>query len=45
MTEDKPLKSAIELAMERMAKKDLEAGITSKPLTADFNLCGARMPR
>ena len=33
MTDDKPLKSAIELAMERMAKKDADAGITSKPLT------------
>jgi len=33
MSDDKPLKSAIELAMERMAKKDAEAGITSKPLT------------
>jgi hypothetical protein len=33
MTDDKPLKSALELAMERMAKKDAEAGITSTPLT------------
>ena len=33
MTDDKPLKSSIELAMERMAKKDADAGITSKPLT------------
>jgi hypothetical protein len=33
MTDDKPLKSSLELAMERMAKKDAEAGITSKPLT------------
>lgn len=33
MTDDKPLKSSLELAMERMAKKDAEAGITAKPLT------------
>ena len=33
MSDDKPLKSAIELAMERMAQKDAEAGITSRPLT------------
>jgi hypothetical protein len=33
MSDEKPLKSSIELAMERMARKDLEAGITSKPLT------------
>jgi hypothetical protein len=33
MSDDKPLKSAIELAMERMARKDADAGITSKPLT------------
>jgi hypothetical protein len=33
MTDEKPLKSSLELAMERMAKKDAEAGITSTPLT------------
>ena len=33
MSEDKPLKSAIELAMERLRKKDADAGIESKPLT------------
>jgi hypothetical protein len=33
MSDEKPLKSAIELAMERMAKKDAEAGVTSKPLS------------
>ena len=33
MSDEKPLKSAVELAMERMARKDAEAGITSKPLT------------
>jgi len=33
MSDDKPLKSAIELAMERMARKDAEAGVTSKPVT------------
>jgi hypothetical protein len=30
---DKPLKSSLELAMERLAKKDADAGIESKPLT------------
>jgi hypothetical protein len=35
MSDDKPLKSAIELAMERMARKDAESGITAKPLTDD----------
>ncbi|MGH9143858.1 MAG: hypothetical protein ACRD2I_22200, partial [Vicinamibacterales bacterium] len=33
MTDDKPLKSSIELAMERMARKDADAGITTKPLS------------
>jgi hypothetical protein len=33
MSDEKPLKSSIELAMERMARKDVEAGITSTPLT------------
>jgi hypothetical protein len=33
MTDDKPLKSSLELAMERLAKKDADAGITSKPIT------------
>lgn len=33
MSDDKPLKSALELAMERLAKKDADAGISSKPLT------------
>jgi hypothetical protein len=33
MTDEKPLKSSIELAMERMAKKDADAGITTKHLT------------
>jgi hypothetical protein len=30
---DKPLKSSLELAMERLAKKDADAGIESTPLT------------
>ena len=30
---DKPLKSALELAMERLKKKDADAGIESRPLT------------
>ncbi|HEX3644281.1 MAG TPA: hypothetical protein VHT95_01670 [Vicinamibacterales bacterium] len=33
MTEDKPLKSSLELAMERLAKKDADAGITNTPVT------------
>lgn len=30
MSEDKPLKSAVELAMERLAKKDADAGVESR---------------
>jgi hypothetical protein len=33
MSDDKPLKSSLELAMERLAKKDAEAGISNKPVT------------
>jgi hypothetical protein len=33
MSEDKPLKSAVELAMERLKQKDAEAGVASRPLT------------
>jgi hypothetical protein len=33
MVDDKPMKSAYELAMERLRKKDEEAGIEAKPLT------------
>ena len=33
MNDDKPLKSSLELAMERLAKKDADAGVTSKPVT------------
>jgi len=34
MSDDaKPLKSAIELAMERLRQKDADAGIESRPLT------------
>jgi len=33
MADDKPMKSAYELAMERLRKKDEEAGIESKPVT------------
>jgi hypothetical protein len=33
MSDDKPLKSALELAMERLRKKDKDAGIETKPLT------------
>ena len=33
MTDDKPLKSALELAMERLKKKDTEEGVESRPLT------------
>jgi hypothetical protein len=34
MPDDKPVKSAYELAMERLRKKDEEAGIASTPVTA-----------
>ena len=33
MTDDKPLKSSLELAMERLAKKDADAGIAARPVT------------
>jgi hypothetical protein len=33
MTDGKPLKSALELAMERLKKKDAEEGVESRPLT------------
>jgi hypothetical protein len=33
MNDDKPLKSSLELAMERLAKKDADAGIETKPIT------------
>ena len=32
-TDDKPMKSAYELAMERLRKSDAEAGIESHPVT------------
>lgn len=33
MSDDKPMKSSYELAMERLRKKDADAGIASKPVT------------
>jgi hypothetical protein len=33
MTDNKPLKSSLELAMERLKKKDEDAGVETKPLT------------
>ncbi len=33
MAEDKPIKSAYELAMERFKKQDAEAGVAWEPLT------------
>ena len=33
MTDERPLKSSLELAMERLAKKDADAGVTTKPVT------------
>jgi hypothetical protein len=33
MADDKPMKSSYELAMERLRKKDADAGIESKPVT------------
>ena len=35
MPDDKPMKTAYELAMERLRQKDAEAGIDSKPITDD----------
>lgn len=35
MTDDKPMKSSYELAMERLKKGDEEAGVSHKPLTAE----------
>lgn len=35
MTDQKPLKSSLELAMERLAKKDADAGISTKPVTGE----------
>jgi hypothetical protein len=51
MADDRPLKSALELAMERLRKKDDDAGVESKPLTAAQkaaiaearNFCEAKM--
>ena len=33
MSEDKPLMSAVELAMERLKQKEAEAGVAARPLT------------
>lgn len=33
MADDKPLKSALELAMERLRRKDADAGVETRPLT------------
>ncbi|HEV3139874.1 MAG TPA: hypothetical protein VGY57_05135 [Vicinamibacterales bacterium] len=33
MSDEKPLKSSLELAMERLKKKDAEEGVQSRPLT------------
>jgi len=33
MTTDKPLKSSLELAMERLKQKDADAGVESQPVT------------
>ena len=33
MADDKPLKSAVELALERLKQKDAESGVESRPLT------------
>jgi hypothetical protein len=35
MTDEKPLKSSLELAMERLAKKDADAGVASTPVTEE----------
>lgn len=33
MADDKPLKTAVELALERLGKRDADAGTQSRPLT------------
>ena len=33
MTDEKPLKSSLELAMERLAKRDADTGSASQPMT------------
>jgi hypothetical protein len=33
MPDDKPIKSAFELAMERLRQKDKDAGVESRPIT------------
>ncbi len=33
MSDDKPMKSSFELAMERLRKRDADDGVESKPLT------------
>src|SRR6266496_1495669 len=33
MSDDKPMKSSFELAMERLRKRDADEGVESKPLT------------
>jgi hypothetical protein len=33
VTDDKPMKSSFELAMERLKKQDAEAGIEARPVT------------
>ena len=33
MSDDAPLKSAVELAMERLRKRDEQAGVAQRPLT------------
>ena len=35
MTDEKPLKSSIELAMERLAKKDADAGVETRTVTEE----------
>jgi hypothetical protein len=35
MSTDKPLKSAVELALERLKKQDADAGIVERPLTPE----------
>ena|SRR5690348_16978774 len=35
MSDDKPLKSSFELAMERLKKSDAAAGVDTRPLTAE----------
>lgn len=45
MTDDKPMKSSLEIAMERLRKRDDEAGVEHTPLTAEQKAAIAEVRR